>query len=215
MLAKDGKPLAAEKIEKQRAEAGRKLERIETDIKAQPLSPNPNSPLHWMKFGYWIRRPFSSEQELIVWIDGQEVLEKCGFFAPTRELLNEREAIALSFRLRAHAVFGEKTKYMPQTEGKIWIDAADRVLIQLAIWQKGIEFAETTSSYLLAHAALAIDMTRTKEGIWFPRLGRVNGLDYPNLFTGMKGDFSLENFDYHYFKTEVKTIEINNPVERE
>jgi hypothetical protein len=214
LLAKDGKSLSAEKIEKQRAKAGEKLERMEADAQAQMIASNQNVQLHWMKFGYWIRRPFSAEQELIVLIDGQEILEKCEFFAPARELVNGRETIALSFRPRADAVFGEKTRYMPQTEGKIWIDAADRVLIQLAIWQKGTKFAETTSGYLLQHAALVRNMTRTKEGLWFSHLGRVNGLDYPNLFTEMKSDFSVEDFDHHYFKTEVKTIEINNLVEK-
>ena len=214
LLAKDGKSLAAEKIEKQRAEAGKKLERIEADAQAQPLSPNPKVPLYWMTFGYWINRPFSSEQELIVWIDGREILEKCEFFAPAREVINGRETIGLGFRPRAGVAFGETTKYMSQAEGEIWIDAADRVLIQLAIWQKGTKFAETTSSYLLEHAALVRDMTLTKEGIWLPRLGRVNGLDYPNLFAEMRSDFSIENFDYHRFKTEVKAVEISNPVEK-
>ncbi len=212
LFAENGKSISTEKIEKQRAKAGEKLERIEGDARAQPLSSNQNLPLHWMKFGYYVRRPFSNEQKIIVLIDGQEVLEKCEFFAPTRELINGRETIVLSFRPRADAVFSEETKYMPQTEGKVWIDAADKVFTQLAIWQKGTKFAETTSSYLLDHAALARDMTRTKEGIWFPRLGRINGLDYPNLFTEMKIDFSIENFDHHYFKTEVKAVEINNSV---
>ncbi len=212
LLAEDGKPVSAKKIEKQRTKAGEKLERIEGDAQAQPLPSNQNSPLYWMRFSYSIYPLFSSEPKHIVLIDGQEVLEKCEFFAPTRELINGRETIVLSFRPRADAVFSKETKYMPQTEGKVWIDAADKVFTQLAIWQKGTKFAETTSSYLLDHAALARDMTRTKEGIWFPRLGCINGLDYPNLFTEMKSDFSIENFDHHYFKTEVKTVEIINSV---
>lgn len=215
LLAKDGKSVAAEKIEKQRVKAGEKLEKFETDAQAREPSPAPNAPLHWMKFSYWTRRPFSSEPETVVLIDGQEILEKCEFFAPTRETVNGREAIALSFRPRAETVFSEKTKYMPQTEGRIWIDAEDKVLIRLAIWQKGTKFAETNADYLLARAALARSMTRTEEGIWFSRLGRVNGLDYPNLFAEMKSDFSIEDFDHHRFKTEVKTVEINNPVEKQ
>lgn len=215
LLAENGKPLAAEKIEKQRAKAGEKLERMETDEQAQQLPLNQTYPLHWMRFDYYVRRPFSAEPKIIVSIDGQEILEKCEFFALTRELVNGRETIGLSFRPRADAVFGEETKYMPQAEGKIWIDAADKVLIRLAIWQKGTKFNETSSSYLLERAALARDMTRTEEGIWFPRLGRINGLAYPNLFAEMKSDFGIENFDHHRFNTEVKKVEINDSVERE
>ncbi|MGH9946829.1 MAG: hypothetical protein ACRD6X_06505 [Pyrinomonadaceae bacterium] len=213
LLAEDGKPLAAEKIEKQRIKAGEKLERIEGNTRAQALPSNQDFPLEWMRFSYSIRPLFSSEARQIVLIDGQEVLEKCEFFGPTHDLINGRKTIVLSFQPRADAVFGTTTIYMPQTEGKIWIDAADKVLIRLAIWQKGTKFAETTSSYLFEHAALARDMTRTQEGVWFPRLGRINGLNYPNLFTEMKSDFSIENFDHHYFKTEIQTIEIHNSVE--
>ena len=101
---------------------------------------------------------------------------------------------------------------MPQAEGKIWIDASDKVLIRLAIWQKGTKFAETSSGYLLERAALVRDITRVDEGIWFPRLGRINGLDYPNLFVEMKNDFSIENFDHRRFKTEIKKVKINNQV---
>ena len=214
LLAENGEPISAEKIGKQRIKAGEKLERMENDAKALELLPNLYIQPQWMRFGYYIRHPFSAEQKLIVSIDGQEILEKCEFFAPTREIINGRETIALNFRPRADAIFNEETKYMPQTEGKIWIDAADKVFIRLAIWQKGTKFSETSSDYLFENAALARDMTLTKEGIWFPHLGRINGLKHANLFIDKINDFSLENFDHHFFKTEVKAVEIKNPVEK-
>ncbi|HVF47723.1 MAG TPA: hypothetical protein VNA17_09175 [Pyrinomonadaceae bacterium] len=215
LLEKNGKLLPPEKIEKQRARAARKLEQIESDPKAAALPLDPNVPLHWMNFGYWVRKPFSSTPELIVAVDGQEILEKSEFFAPSREQINGREAIVLSFRPRTGAVFSEKTKYMAGTEGKLWIGAADRVLIRLAIWPIGTQFAENTSDYLLSHAAGARSMLRTSEGLWFPSLGRVNGLDHPKLFMEVKGDFSIDSFDYHYFKTEVRNVEVNDPAKKD
>jgi len=214
LLAENGKSVSPEKIERQRIKAGEKLERMESDPQAQVLAPNRNIPLQWMQFAYYIRRASSNEEKIIVLIDGQEILEKCEFFAPSRELINGRETIALSFRPRVDAVFSKETKYMPQTEGVIWIDAADNVFIRLAIWQKDTKFFETASDYLLEHAALARDMTLTKEGIWFPRFGRINGLKHPNLFAEMTNDFSIENFDHHFFRTEIKDVEINNPAEK-
>ena len=214
LLEKNGKPLAAAKIEKQRAKASEKFQKWEADPQAQELTPIPSDKLFWMKFAYYIRRPNSKMYETVVRIDGQEILEKCEFFAPTSETVNGRETIGLSFRPRADAVFDPLTNYMPQTEGKIWIDAQEKVMIRAAVWEKGTKFAETTSDYLLAHAALARDMTRTAEGIWFDRFGRINGLNYPNLFAKMKGDYSLEFFDHHRFNTEIKDVEIQNPGER-
>ena len=213
LLAENGKPLTAAKIEKQRVKAGERLERMEEDVQAQQLPVNQTSPLRWMEFPYYISRLFSSKIEIIVSIDAREILEKCEFFTPVREIVNGRETIALSFRPRADAVFSETTSYIPQAEGKIWIDATEKVLIRLAIWQKETKFAETTSDYLLEHAALARDLTRTEEGIWFPRLGRINGLGYPNLFAEMKSDFSIEDFDYHRFNTEIKSVQVGSPIE--
>jgi len=208
LLEKNGKPLAADRVEKSRAKASEKIQDLETDKQARELPAEQPSRLVWMKFGYYVRRPNSARYETVVRLDGQEILETCEFYAPTRETINGREAIGLSFRPRADAVFSKESAYMPQSEGKIWIDATDKVLIQTAIWQKGTNFPETTSDYLFAHAALALDMTRTAEGIWFNRLGRINGLAYPNLFAEMKGDYSVEHFDFHRFNTEIKEVEI-------
>lgn len=212
LLEKNGKPLTADKIEKSRAKASEKLQNLEADKKARELSAEPPpSRLVWMKFGYYVRSPDSEIYKIVVWLDGQEILEKCEFFAPTRETINGRETIGLSFRPRTDAVFTRETEYMPQAEGKIWIDAADKVLIQTAVWQKGTDFKETTSSYLLEHAALARDMTRTAEGIWFDRFGRINALAYPKLFAEMKSDYILEFSDYHRFDTEIENFEIDVP----
>lgn len=212
LLEKDGKPLSADKIEKSRAAASERIQDWEADKKARELAAEPPpTKLVWMKFGYYVRQPDSKIYKTVVWLDGQEILEKCEFFAPTRETINGREAIGLSFRPRADAVFPRETEYMPQAEGKIWIDAADKVLIQTAVWPKGTNFKETTSNYLLEHAALALDLTRTAEGVWFDRFGRINALAYPKLFAEMKSDYILENFDYHRFNTEIENVEIDEP----
>ena len=211
-IAKNGKPLAAKKIEKQRTKVGKKLEKVEGDAQATMLAWNQDDPPMWMMAAYSVGRPYSKDWRAVVSLDGQEVLEKGDFIAQSLEIVYGREMIALSFRPRAGAVFSEGTKYMPQIEGKLWIDAEDKILTRLAMWPRGTNFHETTSDYLLEHAALGFDMTRAKEGIWFNRFSRINGLSYPNLFTEMKSDFIKEQFDLQYFKTEVKSLEINAPV---
>ena len=125
LLAENGKPVASEKIERQRAKAGEKLERMESAAQAQELPLKRDYRLHWMRFAYYVLPPFTSEPKVIVLIDGQEILEKCEFFAPARESVNGRETISLNFRPRADAVFGEETKYMPQAEPLI--RGADRL----------------------------------------------------------------------------------------
>jgi hypothetical protein len=208
LIAKNGKPVAAEKIEKERAKAAAKLEQLENDKKAEPFQPNqaPN----WMRFGYFIRRPLSGEATVVVRINGQEILEKCEFLAAETEPINGREAISLRFRPRAGTLFAPETNYVPGVEGKIWVDAVDKVFIRLLMWQKASKFEKEPSDYLLGKAAVVYDMTRTKEGIWFFRLTRINGFTNPALFAQMKADFSIENFDHYFFETEIKTVEIDN-----
>lgn len=214
LLATDGKPLTPEKIDKQRIEAGRQIEKIENKAGARVHLPGPDQPLYWMYFGFYRRGLFETEQKLITAINGQEILETCEFFSPAREIINGRETIVLNFRPRPGAVFSEHTKYMPQAEGKFWIDAADKIFIGLAIWQKGTKFECATNDCILARSALVRDMARTTEGLWFPHFARINGLDNPALLTGMGTDFSIVQFDHHYFKTEVKGVEIKAAAEK-
>lgn len=206
LLEENGKPVAPEKIEKERIKAAERLEKVESHPEAIALPLKRDYPLHWLRFTYWSRSPF--EIKTLAKIDGQEILEKCDFFAPQKEIVNGREMIALSFRPRADATFSEETSYMPNMTGKIWIDAADKVFVRLAIWEKSAKFNEMTSDFLLNNAPLVYDMTRTKEGIWFIHLGRINGLKNPTLFARMKEDFSLENYDFRYFKTEIEKGEV-------
>lgn len=198
-------------MEKERIKAGEKLEKLENDKQALPYPQKREFPIDWMRFTHFRGRPLSNEYEIIIKLDGQEILEKCEFFSPEKELINGREAISLKFRPRADAVFGKETNYIRNAEGKIWIDAGDKVIFRLLIWQKDAKFEKETGDYLLEHAATVYDMTRTAENIWFFRFGEFRGLKNSPLLGQMKDDFSIEHFDHHFFKTEIKEVEIKNP----
>jgi hypothetical protein len=214
LFEENGKLVSAEKLEKERIKAGEKLEKLENDKDAQGYPRKLDYPSDWMRFAHFKRRPFSDETEIIVKMDGQEILEKCEFFSPEREQINGREAISLKFRPRADAVFSAKTNYLLNAEGKIWIDAGDKVIFRLLIWQKGTKFENETSDYLLEQAAAVYDMTRTREAVWYFRFAEFRGLKNSSLFGAMKDDFSIEHFDYHFFKTEIKEVELNKPSEK-
>jgi hypothetical protein len=211
ILEKDGKQTAVEKIEKERIKAGEKLEKLENDEQAQIPLMKRDSPTHWMMFYYALHRPFDSKPKLLIKIDGKEILEKCEFYLPERERINGREAISLKFRPRPDAAFSKETNYSQMVEGKIWIDASDKVSFRLLMWQKGTKLEKETSDYLLENAPLAYDLTRVKEGIWFFRLGRITALKNSFISPEMKRDLVIENFDYHYFQTEIKNVEVGSP----
>jgi hypothetical protein len=201
LLEENGKPLSPERIEKERLKVGKKLEKAERE--AEELRATAPVNLNWMRF-YVHFKEFVGKGAYVL-LDGQEILEKCDFSRPRRERVAGREMIALDFRPRPGEAFGEKTAYTQHIEGRIWIDAEDKVVVRLAAWPQGAKFdAASHSDQLLASAALAYDLTRMKEGIWFFRFGRINGAQFSQLFPRLKTDFSIEQFDYVNFKVEVE-----------
>lgn len=210
LLEEDGKPVAPERIEKERLKVGEKLEKVERENQ-EPARLQANAPgnRNWMRFV--VRYNYFTGTDTYL-LDGQEILEKCDFTLAKRERVAGRELIALDFRPRAGATFSKSTAYMPQVEGRIWIDAVDRVFVRLAAWPLGTKFEDDASDHLLENAALAYDLVRTKEGLWFFRLGRINGMQYPKLFPRVKKDFLIEQFDYTHFKVEVEKGQVIAPV---
>jgi hypothetical protein len=211
LLEENGKLVAPERIEKERLKVGEKLEKAEREVQAPaPLPFNAPSNRNWMRF--FVRYNHFAKKDIFYLLDGQEILEKCDFTLARRERIAGRELIALDFRPRAGATFGKSTRYIPQVEGRIWIDAIDKVFVRLAAWPSGKKFEDATSDHLLENAALAYDLVRTKEGLWFFRLGRINGAQYPELFPKVKKDFLIEQFDYTHFKVEVEKGQVIAPV---
>lgn len=212
LLEENGKPRPLERIEKERLQAGRKIEEAEREESKRkgaaatlPVSQN------WMRFNVQSREVFGKGTTVV--LDGQEILKTCLLSHPRRERLAGREMIALDFHPRPQATFEEKSAYLPRIEGRIWIDAEDKVFVRLIAWPLGTKFDEAVSSEeLLTHAALAYGLVRTKEGIWFFNFGRINGARFPDLFSGLKTDFSIEQFDYVNFKVEVEDSKILAPV---
>jgi hypothetical protein len=211
LLEENGKPVAPERLEKERLKVGAQMEKDERGLKESTArsSVNESIGLNWMRF--FVSFNHFARKSYRVLLDGQEILEKCEFTSPHREVVAGREMIALEFRPRASSTFRKESDYMAAVEGKIWIDAADKVFVRLAAWPKGTKFDRPESDYLLEHAALAYDLVRTKEGIWFFKLGRISGAQYSDLFPKLKKDFSIEQFDYTYFKVEVEQSQIEEP----
>lgn len=211
LLEENGKALPPERIEKERLKVGKKMEQAEREAKATAETPRTvATDLNWMRFYVRFKKVFG-EASLFI-LDGQEILEKCDFTSARRERVAGREMIAVDFRPRLGATFGKRNAYMPQVEGRIWIDALDKVFVRLAAWPQGMKFdAAASSDDLLNHAAVAYDLVRTKEGIWFFRFGRINGAEFSELFPKLKTDFSIEQFDYINFRVEVQNIQVQAP----
>src|SRR5262245_19236289 len=212
LIEKDGKPVSPERIEKERLKVGRDLEKFEraSDPFTEPLFKKPDS-MAWLSFFVYknvIAMPFANER--IVFL-GDEFFEKCEFDKPYRDSVGGRDTIALRFHPRPDAVYSERTKYLSNFEGIIWVDEADKFIFRLAAWPQGVKFDSNDSDHLLENAAVAIDYIRVKEGPWFRRMGRMNALKYPRALLWLKYDFSLECFDYKLYKVDSEKEKLSVP----
>lgn len=214
-LEENGKPVARERVEKERLRAGKRLEKAEREAGKNGPAPAGKSPPppYWLQFTYFSKGMFVEDRS--VKLDGQEALDQCEFSSPRRETVGGREMIALDFAPRPGAAFHSQTWFMPRVEGRLWLDAADRVFVRLAAWPKGTRPADASSDELLRDAALAYDSVRVKEGVWMFRLGRVNGLKHPGLFGDVNDDFSIEVSDYLRFAVEADKVELRVIEKRE
>ncbi|MGH9767513.1 MAG: hypothetical protein ACREAB_08785 [Blastocatellia bacterium] len=209
LIEKDSKPVSPERIEKERLKVGRSLERFERESNpiTEPLVVKPDS-LTWGNFSVIINMPFTSKR---VDFRGDELFDKCDFDHPYRENVAGRNTIALRFHPRPEAVFGETAKYLSNFVGVIWVDEADKFIFRLAAWPQGVKFDLNDSDHMLENAAVAIDYTRTKEGLWFCRMGRMNAVKYPKALLWLTDDFSLEWFDYKLYKVDSEKEKLSVP----
>jgi hypothetical protein len=212
LIEEDGKPVSPERIEKERLKVGRNLEKFEreSDPITEPPPAKPGS-MAWLSFSVVknvIAMPFANER---IDFRGDEFFDQCEFDEPRRENVSGRETIALRFRPRPDAVFSETTKYLSKFEGVIWIDETDKFIFRLAAWPQDAKFDRDDSDYLLENAAVAIDYTRAKEGLWFRRLGRMNAVKYPKTLLGFDWDFRLEWFDYRLYKVDSEKEKLAAP----
>jgi len=55
------------------------------------------------------------------------------------------------------------------------------------------------------------EMMRLPEGIWLPRVVRINAADYPKLFDGINAESVAIFSNYIRFSTNIKDVKVNTP----
>jgi hypothetical protein len=60
-----------------------------------------------------------------------------------------------------------------------------------------------------APAAVYVEMMRLPEGVWLPRIVRINGADYHKLFDGITWESTWTFSNFRRFSTEIKDVKIN------
>jgi hypothetical protein len=60
-----------------------------------------------------------------------------------------------------------------------------------------------------APPAVYVEMQRLPEGVWLPRIVRINGLDHNKLFDGFTWESTWTFSNFRRFSTEIKDVKVN------
>jgi hypothetical protein len=125
--------------------------------------------------------------------------------------------LIFNFTPRPDAQFADSEKYIAQLTGEIWIDAQDRIVVRL-VGKPTLSASSAGPGPPVASVprpvdappAVYVEMQRLPEGIWLPRIMRINAADYETLFDGIKADSTSIFSNYLRFSTEIKDVRINS-----
>ena len=146
-------------------------------------------------------------------------LKTCDLTLARRGQHNGRAILIFSFTPRADAQFKDNEKYIAQLTGEIWIDTQDRIVTRLTGWPSPAARIPGSSNEpplpsptpVERPPAVHVEMMRLPEGIWLPRVIRINGADHPKLFDGITTETVSIFSNYIRFSTDIKDVKIDTP----
>jgi hypothetical protein len=219
VTARDGVPVAAAELEKSRREAGERLEKAEEKNAREKPSPPPtdSSVKGMLPLGMYTSTT-SNRSTLLkkssASLGIHTFLKTCELTLTRRGSSDGREIMIFSFVPRPEAQFNDNEKYIAQLTGEIWIDAQDRIVTRLTGWPTPVAVTPGLTNPLPASGerppAVYVEMQRLPEGIWLPRVVRINGADYPTLFDGITFESISIFSNYIRFSTEIKDVKVNS-----
>jgi len=221
VTARDGVPVPAAELEKSRTEAGERLEKAEEkNARERPSAPPPtdSSVKGMLPLGMYTdttsnRSTLFKKSSATLGI--HTFLKTCELKLTRRGSSDGRDILIFSFVPRPDAQFSDNEKYIAQLTGEIWIDVQDRIVTRLAGWPALSAGTPGSSNPLPVSGerppAVHVEMQRLPEGIWLPRVVRINGADYPTLFDGITFESISIFSNYIRFSTEIKDIKVNTP----
>jgi len=228
VTARDGVPVPAAELEKARTEAAERLEKAEAkNARETPPPPRTNSNVKGMLPLGMYTHTTNSHSSLFkkgsAALAIHTFLKTCELTLTRRGQHDGREILVFNFVARPDAQFKSNEKYIAQLTGEIWIDTQDRIVTRLTGWPSpaavipGSTIPAPTSSPPPSLTsgerppAVLVEMMRLPEGIWLPRMIRINGVDYPKLFDGINTETVSTFSNYIRFSTEIKDIKIDTP----
>lgn len=219
VTSRNGVPVPPAELEKERLKTGERLEKEENKIAqadepaTEPVSESVKGMLPLGMYGRSsINRSTFGVRTGGATVSIADFLKNCDLTLVRREPQDGRDVLVFRFIPRPDAQFTPNQKYMAQLAGEIRVDATDHIVTRIAGWPRDLNegtAVPTTAAEKLP--AVLVEMMRIREGIWLPRLIRINGLDYPSLFDHITSDRISTYSNYIHFSTEIKDVKTDSP----
>jgi hypothetical protein len=222
VTSRDGVPLPGDVLEKARMEAGKKLEKAEEKNAKEKPSPPETAPevKGMLPLGMYTSTTnnhsstFGKSTSTTLGIHA--FLKTCELTFARREQHEGRDILIFTFTPRPDAQFAESEKYIAQLTGEIWIDAQDRIVTRL-VGRPTVSNNASPGQPVMTPAptpadaapAVYVEMQRLPEGVWLPRIVRINGLDHRKLFDGITWESTWTFSNFRRFSTEIEDVKIN------
>jgi len=146
-------------------------------------------------------------------VEISQFFRHCEFVSPRRERFQDRETIVFDFRVQPG--FKPSTRQeslISKLVGVVWIDPLDKQVIRLeARLAEGFKMGGGLVLSLRPGAALVMEQTRLKEGIWMPRFAQINLSVKVLLFGGGDINQTLEWSDYKHFSSDIDGYKLGQP----
>jgi hypothetical protein len=220
VTSRNGVPVRADKLEKAQLEAGKTLEKAEEkNEKEKPSAPETTPEVKGMlPLGMYIattnHAAFGKSASATLGI--QTFLKTCELTFARHEQHEGRETLIFTFTPRPGAQFTADEKYIARLTGEIWIDAQDHIVTRLvgrptqsANNASPAQPHTTPAPTADAPPAVYVEMMRLPEGVWLPRIVRINGADYKKLFDGITWESTWTYSNFRRFSTEIMDVKIN------
>lgn len=218
ITSRNGVPVPPAELEKARLEAGKRLEKAEEkNASEKPAEPEPTSEVKGMlplgMYTHTTNNHSTFRKKGSASLTIHMFLQTCELTLVRREQHDGRETLIFNFVPRPGVQFADNEKYIAQLTGEMWIDAQDRIVTRLVGRPNpGASNAGPASSIPTASEAppaVYVEMMRLPEGIWLPRIVRINAADYNKLFDGITSESIAIFSNFARFSTEIKDVKIN------
>jgi hypothetical protein len=223
VTSRDGVPVPADVLEKARIEAGKKLEKAEAKNAKEKPSPPETAPevKGMLPLGMYTSTTnnhsstFGKSRSTTLGI--HTFLKTCELTFVRHQQYEGRDTLIFNFVPRPGAQFADDETYIAQLTGEIWIDAQDRIVTRLVgrptLSANNASPARTVPTPVPTPAdappAVYVEMQRLPEGVWLPRIVRINGVDYNKLFDGITWESTWTFSNFRRFSTEIQDVKIN------